>query len=70
MSEKIIEVGNRVRLESTGECGIVLHTWRNDVGDVDCYVAFFGDEFPRRDEQLARIPYVLRYGAVSLRFVE
>ena len=57
--------GTRVRLDSTGEVGVVVHTWFNpEIGMDDCYVAFFGTEFP--DGQPNGIPYVLRYAANSL----
>jgi DNA gyrase inhibitor GyrI len=60
--------GDRVTVISTGECGIVIHTWFNeDVGAVDCYVAFFGDKFPASNEPPQRAPCVLRYASTSLR---
>ncbi len=47
------------------EKGVVLCTWLNDQGIYDCYVAFFGDEWPRPDQQPEK-PYVLRYYDASL----
>ena len=59
-----IPVGTRVRL-STGEVGIVIHTWTDaEMECDDCYVAFFGDSFPVGKPDC--IPYVLRYLATSL----
>lgn len=60
-----IPVGTQVRLPSTGEVGIVIHTWPDaEMRCDDCYVAFFGQSFPagKPDE----IPYVLRYLATTL----
>jgi len=67
MSEELVvlSVGTRVKLASTGEVGIVIHTWLNEeVHAMDCYVAFFGQSFPERKPDA--IPYVLRYFANSL----
>ena len=59
--------GDRVRLVSTDECGVVLHTWRDTETDLDdCYVAFFGSELPSSDSRPSRIPYVLRHSSLSL----
>ena len=54
---------------STGECGVVVHAWASDdVGGLeDCYVAFFGPEFPRGGRAPAQQPYILRYAVSSLR---
>jgi hypothetical protein len=61
--------GDRVILISSGECGIVVHTWASDElgGAEDCYVAFFGPQFPALGVRPAEIPYVLRYAASSIR---
>ena len=61
--------GDRVVLESTGECGVIVHTWvAEDIGGIeDCYVAFFGSDFPKRGSAPAELPYILRYAATSLR---
>jgi hypothetical protein len=63
--------GDRVIVDSTRgrECGVIMHTWRSDElgGLEDCYVAFFGPEFPEPGCALAEKPYVLRYAATSLR---
>jgi hypothetical protein len=57
-----------VVLLSTGECGVVIHAWTDgETGATDCYVAFFGSEFPKSDEPTNATPHVLRYAATSLR---
>lgn len=72
MSEDI-KVGDRVvyRGTDTAEYGIVVQTYR-DQGDLDCYVAFWGNEVPTMDEAQApeTRPYILRYYAASLDRVE
>lgn len=65
MSDQSLQPGDRVRLISTGEVGVVVWTWRDDELDgPDTYVAFFGESFPmgRPDQP----PYILRYFATSL----
>lgn len=57
--------GDRVKHKSTKECGIVVHVW-DDAGAEDCYVAFFGFEFPSLTAEPTQKPYVLRYYATSL----
>ena len=65
MSELRFNVGDRVQLTSSGERGVVIHTWHNDELDVqDCYVAFFGEQIPSGEP--AEKPYILRYSSVSL----
>ncbi len=51
------------------ECGIVVHVWAaDDLGGLEeCYVAFFGPEFPQPGRRPAQPPHVLRYAASSLR---
>ncbi len=67
--EPPISVGDKVRRPSSGEVGIVIHTWPNDeMQCTDCYVAFFGQTFPVGKPH--EIPYVLRYLATSLELVE
>lgn len=68
-SDRFLPPGTRVRLDWHGEerfeLGIVVHCWLDgEIAAYDCYVAFFGDEFPsgRPSEK----PYILRYAAVSL----
>ncbi len=67
-----LEIGDRVRLRSSGECGIVLLVWTDEHGCRDCYVAFYGKAFPnrrmasRRRKRGPKGPYVLRYFEVSL----
>jgi hypothetical protein len=65
------KAGDRVILISSGECGMVIHTWAaEELGDPeDCYVAFFGAEFPAENVRPVRLPYVLRYAATSLKRV-
>jgi len=47
------------------EFGVVVHCWMSkEIGGYDCYVAFFGDEFP--SGQPADQPYVLKYATTSL----
>ncbi len=63
-----LKPGDRVVLAATGECGVVIHTWTDpEAGFMDCYVAFFGNEFPNTDQPTPRVPYVLRYAETSLR---
>jgi hypothetical protein len=57
-------VGDKVRLMSTGGCGVVVHVW-DEAGLQDCYVALFGPSFPRA-EKPEKPPYILRYSATSL----
>ncbi len=67
-----LKIGDRVRLRSSRECGIVLLVWANEHGDRDCYVAFYGEAFPdhrvasRRRKRDPKRPYVLRYYETSL----
>jgi hypothetical protein len=64
--EDSLSPGDWVTLKSTGECGVVVHVWTSDeLGGSECYVAFFGSEFPPRDA-VPQKPYLLRYAAVSL----
>ena len=64
-----LQIGARVRLVSTGEVGIIVHTWHSESLDIqDCYVAFFGKEFPLGKP--AEIPYILRYAASSLELID
>lgn len=60
--------GERVQLVSTGECGIVVHVWLNEEegGFYDCYVAFFGHDFPLPNQRPTQIPHILRYAETSL----
>ncbi|MBB6122726.1 hypothetical protein [Sphingobium subterraneum] len=72
--DRYVEPGTKVRLDNhwdgadvpTPEYGIVVHCWKDgELGMYDCYIAFFGDDFPegKPDEK----PYILRYAAASLR---
>jgi hypothetical protein len=56
--------GRRVILRSTGEKGVVVATWPDGDGH-DCWVAFFGQEWPTGAGQPPK-PYVLRYYDTSL----
>ncbi len=71
--DRYLAPGTRVRLDSlvndasepTPEFGVVVHCWLSDaLGMYDCYVAFFGSDFPsgKPDDK----PYVLRYAAATL----
>jgi hypothetical protein len=64
MNEERFSVGDRVLLKSTGEVGIVVWTWDDEVLGADTYVAFFGNEFPVGAPE--KKPYVLRYASSSL----
>jgi hypothetical protein len=61
--DETIRIGDRVRLKSTGEVGVVIWAWDDPAG-TDAYVAFFGSEFPAEKPHAA--PYVLRYASTSL----
>ena len=67
-SSKGFKPGEKVILASSGECGIIVHSWASDeLGeDEDCYVAFFGTAFPPPGIAPRQIPYILRYAASSL----
>jgi hypothetical protein len=65
-----LPAGTKVRYDGSGksEFGVVVHCWvSEEIGGYDCYVAFFGNEFPGGAPQ--RKPYVLRYAAFSLSVV-
>jgi hypothetical protein len=62
-------IGQRVRLSSTGEVGLVVWLWHNsEIDTTDAYVAFFGAEWPVGEP--SEKPYVLRYLASSLEALE
>jgi hypothetical protein len=68
-SDSFLPAGTKVRYdghqEGGPEVGVVVHCWMSDeIGGYDCYVAFFGDEFPSGHPK--QKPYVLRYAAFSL----
>ena len=49
------------------EVGVIVHAWNNSEADsIDCYVAFFGEEWPSHNEKPEQKPYVLRYFLSSL----
>jgi hypothetical protein len=53
------------RKDEGPELGVVIHCWLDqELGEHDCYVAFFGDALP--EGQPSEKPYVLRYAARSL----
>jgi hypothetical protein len=58
----------KLRLTASGEVEVVVWTWRDEHGDADAYVAFFGEAFP--DWALAERPYVPRYYESSLEVLE
>jgi hypothetical protein len=59
------QVGSKVKLKSTGEVGVVVHSWfDSELDDIDYYVAFFGATFPTGKPDAK--PYVLRYMETSL----
>ena len=69
-------VGKRVRLEHDDdedgvwkyERGYIIHAWfDNELEAVDCYVAFFGNEWPEIGTKPIKKPYVLRYLLASLK---
>lgn len=71
--DKYLAPGTRVRLDNhvngddaiTSEFGVVVHCWLcEELQMFDCYIAFFGDDFP--DGAPTEKPYVLRYMARSL----
>jgi hypothetical protein len=59
-----LKVGQKVRLKSTGEVGVVVCLWANEHGDIDTYVALVGTEFSIAEPETR--PYILRYYATSL----
>ncbi|MEM6258155.1 MAG: hypothetical protein AAGI37_07565 [Planctomycetota bacterium] len=64
-----MEIGTKVKLASTGEVGIILHSWKDpETGDEDNHVAFYGEDFPIG--QPDRSPYVLRYFTNTLEKIE
>lgn len=68
---RYIQPGSRVRYDGSGvpEFGVVVHCWTAPGwgGMYDCYVAFFGRDFPTGEP--AHQPYLLRYSAISLRTI-
>jgi hypothetical protein len=66
-TDTFIVPGSAVRYDGTGtaEFGIVVHCWLDhEIAMHDCYVAFFGAEFPTNKPEAK--PYLLRYAATSL----
>ena len=67
-----LPTGTKVRFDGLEESepgfGIVVHCWMSEeIGGYDCYVAFFGNEFPSGPPK--QLPYILRYAASSLTVV-
>lgn len=61
--------GSKVKLVSTGEVGVVVHSWENEeLCAIDYHVAFYGAEFPAGKPK--EPPYVLRYLGSSLESVD
>jgi len=60
----VLQPGQRVKHRGTGEVGVVVCAWEDASGDVDAYVAFFGESFPEGEPSAK--PYVLRYYSSSL----
>ena len=64
-----LKIGQKVRVRSTGEVGVVVWIWQNEHDDTDVYVAFFGNEFPETNYSNGTMPdrpYILRYFDSSL----
>jgi hypothetical protein len=62
--------GTRVRYDGTGkpEYGIVVHCWINDeVQAYDCYVAFFGDQFPEGNTEVQAIRLAVLFDVAGRR---
>lgn len=66
----MLKIGQRVKYRGTGndEVGIVVWVWSDKLGDMDTYVAFFGDSYPEGEP--SRSPYVLRYYETSLDVID
>jgi len=68
--DRYLAPGTRVRLNNEGdellsEYGVIVHCWRDEkIHAFDCYIAFFGDQFPSGEP--SEKPYILRYYASSL----
>jgi len=68
-----LSAGTKVRydglVEGGPEFGVVVHCWMSEeIGGYDCYVAFFGSEFPSGTPRTK--PYILRYAASSLNVIK
>jgi hypothetical protein len=51
------------------EFGVVVHCWMDEeIHTYDCYVAFFGEEFPLGKP--SEKPYILRYASISLKVID
>lgn len=66
-----LHVGTPVTLTSTGEVGMVVHSWVNhDMQCLEYYVAFFGDQYPVALHKPKEKPYILRYLETSLEVIK
>lgn len=63
-----LRIGQKVKLDSTKEVGVVVWLWKDEHGDTDAYVAFFGEQFPEGIPETK--PYILRYYASSLTLID
>lgn len=63
----MLNVGQKVRISTTGEVGVVAWVWTDKFGDVDVLVTCFGKEFPTGEPVH---PYLLRYYADTLEVYE
>jgi hypothetical protein len=59
-----LRLGQKVKLKFTGEVGVVVWTWKDEHGDDDTYVAFFGESFPTGEP--TAVPGILHYFESSL----
>lgn len=71
MTQNLLKPGDYVERDyddATTEVGIVVAVWLDD-GLQDCYVAFYGEDWPEPDKK-PEAPYILRYYASSLRIAK
>jgi len=60
--------GTKIKFNSTGEIGVIVHTWYdNEMDTTECHIAFYGEEFP--SGKPSEPPYVLRYFSSSLEII-
>ncbi len=70
-SDSYLSPGTKIRYDGgpVPEFGVVVHCWFDqDIHAYDCYVAFFGDQFP--EAKPAHLPYVLRYASMFLAVID
>jgi len=46
-----LRLGQKVKLLTTDEVGVVVWIWKNQYGDTDTFVAFFGEKFPEGEPE-------------------